>query len=242
MNSLLPSKALVLFKTILVVMMLLSWEHPAWSIVSANKLWIPFTLSGNYQDFLYFVELEARFVEPNTGSYQGKNTEFDQFVSNFAGGWHTAPTWQFWLGQTVTTVAQDVISLSRTEYRLWEQIIWHGQTKKTRINSRFRAEQRKSLDFPEWAFRLRERLIFRFPLTQNMAYELSTELFYNLNRVPWIETTAWDQNRAYVAIVQTFSKNRAFAAGYMNQYLFREKPLSQSNHIFYLNFRYFLPT
>jgi hypothetical protein len=216
---------------------------PAWSIVSTNKFWMPVTLNGNYGKFLYYIEPQLRLLEPETPGFNKKNSVFNQFLSNFAGGFKMYPEWQFWFGQAISTIAQDAITLSREEYRSWEQIIWdHNTLKNININSRFRAEQRKSLDFPEWAFRLRERLIINVPLTKNMSYEISDELLYNLNFVPWIDTTAFDQNRAYIAIVQTFSENYAFAIGYMNQYLFRDAPLSQANNVLYLNFRYNLPT
>jgi hypothetical protein len=216
---------------------------PAWSVVSTNKFWIPITLNGNYGQFLYFVEPQLRLVEPKTPEFNKKNSVFNQFLGNIAGGFEIYPEWQLWFGQAISTISQDAIVLSREEYRAWEQIIWHHNTlKNIQLNSRFRAEQRKSLDFQEWAFRLRERFIINFPLTQNLSYEISDEVLYNLNAVPWIDTTALDQNRAYLAIVQTFSGNYAFAIGYMNQYLFRKKPLTQANHVLYLNFRYDLAT
>ena len=216
---------------------------PAWSVVTTNKFWLPITLNGNYGNFLYFVEPQPRVVEPETPFFIRKNNVFNQFLGNIAGGFEIYPEWQLWFGQAISTIAQDAVALSREEYRAWEQIIWHHETlKNIKINSRFRAEQRKSLDFPEWAFRLRERLILNFPLTQNMSYELSDEILYNLNAVPWIDTTALDQNRAYLAIVQTFSAHYSFAVGYMSQYLFRKAPLAQANNVLYLNFRYNLPT
>ena len=216
---------------------------PAWSLVSTNKFWIPVTLNGNYGKFLYYVEPQLRLVEPKNPGFNKKNSVFNQFLSNFAGGFEIYPEWQFWFGQAISTIAQDAIALSREEYRSWEQIIWdHKTLKNININSRFRAEQRKSLNFPQWAFRVRERVIINVPLTKNMSYEISDEVLYNLNSVPWIDTTALDQNRAYIAIVQTFSENYAFAVGYMSQYLFRDAPLSQANNVLYLNFRYNLPT
>lgn len=201
------------------------------------------TLNGNYGTFLYFVEPQLRLIEPKTSGADQTSNVFNQFLGNIAGGYEIYPEWQLWFGQTISTTAQDAVALSREEYRAWEQIMWNHKTiNNIHINSRFRAEQRKSLYFPEWAFRLRERLIFNIPLKNNLSYELSNEILYNLNLVPWITTTAWDQNRFYIALVQRFSKHYAFAVGYMNQYLFRDAPLAQANNVLYLNFRYNLPT
>ncbi len=227
----------------LMILLLFLASPTAWSLVSTNKFWIPVTLNGNYGTLLYFVEPQFRFVEPRTPEFNRRNSIFNQFLGNFALGHEIMPELQLWFGQTITTIAQDAIEASSEEYRIWEQLIWNHSTQQNiQINSRFRAEQRKSLDFPQWAFRIRERLIFNFPLTQNMSYELSDEILYNLNSVPWVDTTAWDQNRIYIAIVQRFSEQYAFAIGYMNQYLFRDPPFAQANNILWANIRYNLPT
>lgn len=227
-------------------LLLLLWcfvTTPAWSVISDNKFWMPVTLNGNYGAFLYLVEPQLRLIEPKTsGSNQTRNF-FNQFLNNIAGGREIYPEWQLWFGQAIGTTAQDAIKLSQDEYRAWEQLIWnHTLAQNISINSRFRAEQRRSFNFPEWAFRLRERLIFSFPLKNNLSYELSDEIFYNLNSVPWIDTTAWDQNRFYIALVQTFSKHHAVALGYMSEYLFRDATPAQANNVLYLNIRYNLPT
>ncbi|MDF1827148.1 MAG: DUF2490 domain-containing protein [Legionellaceae bacterium] len=216
---------------------------PAWSLAHSNKFWIPVSLNGNYGTFLYFVEPQLRLIEPKTSGYTQTRNIFNQFLGNVAGGYELFPEWQFWFGQTITTTAQDASEQSREEYRAWEQIMWNHRTANhIQINSRFRAEQRRSLNFPEWAFRIRERLIFNIPLTHNLSYELSDEILYNLNSVPWVDATSWDQNRFYLALVQRFSPRYAFAIGYMNQYLFRDAPLAQANNVLLLNIRYNLPT
>ena len=206
---------------------------PAWSTTSTNKAWTPLTLNGNYGEFLYFVEPQLRWIERN-------NNVFDQFIGSVAGGYEAFPGLQFWFGQTISTVAQDAVPGSLEEYRSFEQIMWNYQSKHDiKINSRSRFEQRRSLDFPEWAFRVRERLTFNFPLTHNMSFELSDEIMYSLNRVQWITTHGWDQNRAYIALVQTFSKNYAFAVGYMNQLIFTTQ--TQADNVLLMNFRFNLP-
>lgn len=170
-----------------------------------------------------------------------RNNIFDEFLLNAAVGFEMDRGLRFYFGQAITTVAQDANPLSQEEYRMWEQLIYNYETiSGIKINSRFRVEERKSFNFPQWGFRMRERLIVNFPLTNNMSYELSNEILYNLNSVPWIETTSWDQNRAYVAVVQRFSDHYAFAVGYMSQYLFRR--FARSDHVLYLNFRFNLPT
>lgn len=233
---------------ILIAALLNLIASPAFAIISFNKYWMPVTLNGNYGDFFYWFEPQIRLVEPQIVRiptrpfFVGQTGVFQQFLGSIAGAYEVYPEWKFWIGQTITTESQDAVRASQEEYRAFEQLTWDHTTQRygIKINSRLRTEQRHSLNFPQWAFRIRERLIFNFPLTHNMSYELSDEALYNLNVVPWIDTTAWDQNRAYIAIVQRFSVNYAFAVGYLNQYLFRREP--QMNHVLYLNLRFDLPT
>lgn len=226
---------------------LLMLSSTAFADIHFNKFWVPVTLNGNYDSFYYWFEPQFRFVEPATFTFSTRpyvirqNSIFQQFLGNIAGGGKIHPEWILWLGQTLTTESQDAIQSSQEEYRAFQQLTWdHDTFYGIHINSRFRVEERRSLDFSQWAFRMRERIILNIPLSNNMAYEISDEALYNLNSVPWIDTTAWDQNRFYIAVVQTFSDNFAFAVGYMNQYLFSRE--QQINNIAYLNIRFFLPT
>ena len=164
---------------------------PAWSLIMQNKFWMPVTLNGNYGTFLYFVAPQIRLNAPEKFGTNQNHHVFNQFLGNVAGGREVYPEWQLWFGQTISTIAQDAIAESREEYRAWEQIIWNPKVlQNINLNFRFRAEQRKSFNFPTWAFRLRQRFIINIPITKNIAYELSDEILYNLNSVPWIATTA----------------------------------------------------
>lgn len=206
-------------------------QNAAWAARFGNKFWTPLTLEGNYGSLLYFVEPQLRLIE--------RTNLFNQFLNNAAIGHEILPGWQAWFGQTITTISQDALSSSKEEYRSWEQLVWKGTFHGINILSRTRLEERKSLTFPQWAFRIRELVRLQRPVASNFNIELINELFYNLNQVPWIETKTWDQDRAMIGVSQVFSKSRTLLVGYMRQIVFLEKH-PRVDTVLVLNFRFYL--
>lgn len=210
----------------------LSILAPSWAAQTNNKFWSSFTLTGNYGAFLYNIEPQLRLIN--------KNNSFNQFLTNAGGGYQVAPSWQLWLGQTIGTLSQDTVIGDYEEYRIWEQIVWQQKINTVQLISRSRLEERKSFYFAEWANRFRERLLINVPLTNNFSLAASNEFFINLNQVDWITTKTWDQNRAYIGVVQQLSKSTFLNVGYMNQWIFT--PILQSNKVFVINLQINLET
>jgi hypothetical protein len=204
---------------------------PSWAETN-DKFWSSFTLNGNYGWFLYNVEPQLRLI--------ATNKPFNQFLTNAGGGKQITREWQFWLGQTISTLSQDAGPGDFEEYRIWEQLVWQREINSVQFISRSRLEQRHSLDFPQWANRFRERMLITIPLTENMALAVSNELFININQEPWITTKTWDQNRAYAGVVQQLSPTTFLNVGYMNQWIFTSP--SQSDRVFVVNIQVNLPT
>ena len=121
------------------------------------------------------------------------------------------------------------------EYRLWQQIIWKRRLPSVSLISRTRFEERKSLFFSDWSYRLRQRVLLNRPLTNNLSLVISNEIFLNINKASWIITDRLDQNRAYLGVEQHMSENTYLGVGYMNQYL--STPILQSNHVLWINWR-----
>lgn len=213
---------------------LILWFIPwiALAIQSTDKLWSLLTLSGNYGTFVYNIEPQLRLID--------QNNTFNQFLTNAGGGYQVAPSWQFWLGQTISTLSQDAGPGDFEEYRMWEQIIWQHAFQSAQLTSRTRLEQRKSFYFPEWANRFRERILINIPLTEPLSLTLSNEILINLNQVDWITTKTLDQNRAFIGIVQNLSPSTSVSIGYMNQLLFT--PIRQADNVLVLNLQINLPT
>lgn len=216
---------------ILSLIVLCHWQTFSWGSTT-NKLWSLLTLTGNYGTFLYYLEPQLRLIQTNR--------MFNQFLTNAGGGYQVAPAWQLWFGQTITTTSQDADPGNFEEYRVWEQIVWQHSINTVRLTSRTRLEQRKSFDFAEWANRVRERMLVNIPITTNISLAMSDEILVNLNRVQWISTKTWDQNRAYIGLVRQFTKSTSLSAGYMHQWIFTAP--KQSDNVLFINFMINLET
>jgi hypothetical protein len=216
-------------KKIIICLLLLSSSSVA--MQSSDKLWSSFTLEGNYGGLVYQVEPQLRLVYDNH--------PFQQFLNNSGMGYQIKPAWQLWVGQTFSADSQDAVAGSLDEYRLWEQIVWNHQIDRTQIFSRTRIEERKSLFFAEWAYRIRERIAAHTAITKNISFVMSDEIFFNLNHANWITTQTLDQNRAYIGIEQALSENKFLSVGYLNQYLSTKN--TQFNSVLMINFRIQLP-
>lgn len=214
-------------RAMLIYFFLISQPLNAYAADHLEKLWSVFTLSGNYGRVVYSVEPQLRLVY--------KDNPFQQFLTNAGVGYKVGENWQIWFGQTLSADSQDAVAGSADEYRLWQQIIWTHRLSTMSLLSRTRFEERKSLFFPAWAYRLRQRVQLNKPLTQNLSLVMSDELFFNINQADWITTKPFDQNRAYIGVEQRLSKSTYLGAGYMNQYL--STPISQFNNVLWINFR-----
>ena len=193
----------------------------------AEKMWSLLTLSGDYGRIVYYIEPQLRLIY--------EDNLFQQFLTNVGMGYKVAPNWQIWLGQTFGVDSQDAVVNSLYEYRLWQQIIWKRRLPSFSLISRTRFEERKSLSFSDWAYRLRQRVLLNKPLTNNLSIVITNETFFNINKASWILTDRLDQNRAYLGVEQHLSENTYLGVGYMNQYL--STPIPQSNHVLWINWR-----
>ena len=219
-------------RSILMLCLLGCLVTTSWSVSTTEKDWSSFTLTGNYNWFLYNVEPQLRLINADN--------PFNQFLINAGGGRQVLPFLELWLGQTMTTTSQDASDRSLEEYRTWEQAIMKFDILSAKLISRTRLEQRKSLDFPNWAGRIRERLMLTIPLTENMSLAIGDEVLLNTKRPDWITTGTWDQNRAYIGVVQQLSNNLFLNVGYMNQHIFT-KP-AQNDAVLVINVQLNLPT
>lgn len=200
---------------------------PVMAAQHAEKMWSLLTLSGDYGRVVYNIEPQLRLVYADN--------PFQQFLTNAGVGYKVTPHWQLWFGQTFSADSQDAVAGSVDEYRLWQQIIWKGRLPSASLISRTRFEERKSLFFPDWSYRLRQRILLNKPLTSNLSLVLSNEIFFNVNKTSWIITDRLDQNRAYIGVEQRMSPNTYLGAGYMNQYLSTAIP--QANNVLWINWR-----
>lgn len=198
---------------------------------SFGKFWGLITYTSKYNKIYYMIEPQIRLVY--------RNKPYEQSLLNAGGGIDIAPKLQFWLGQTITnfsasnTLTEDVGGNDLNEYRVWQQLLSTNIYKTGSIVFRSRLEERKSLENNPWAVRFRERSYWTIQLTNNQSLVLSDEFFININKVPWVVTKTFDQNRAYIGILQKITPTTNFSISYMNQYLSRS-PI-EINHGIVLN-------
>ncbi len=214
-----------LFRSIMVLLLL--WPLCGITAQHSEKLWSLLTLNGDYGKVVYYVEPQLRLV------YQ--NNLFQQFLTNAGLGYKVASNWQVWFGETFSADSQDTLASNLDEYRLWQQVIWKKQLPRLAIITRTRFEERKSLFFSEWGYRLRHRTLLNIPVANHISLVAYNEMFLNMNKTNWIITDRFDQNRAYLGIEQRLSKNTYFGVGYVNQFL--STPRIQFNNVVALNWR-----
>jgi hypothetical protein len=181
---------------------------------SENRQWTLFTFTGNYGKVVYLVEPQLRLLT--------RRNNFNQFLNNTGAGYTFTKDWQIWLGQTMSTRAQDATIASNIEYRIWQQLLWSHDYSFGRAISRTRLEERKSENFANWAYRLRERVYFTKPIVNYISLAVNNEIFINLQTAPWITTNRWDQNRAYIGLAYSKSKMITYGAGYMSEIVFSQ--------------------
>lgn len=176
------------------------------------------------------VEPQIRWVD--------RRPAYEQFMLNAGGGVSLNSKLQVWVGQTYSDYARrdditdDVSDRVTEEYRNWQQVIWIPIPHSVLLRSRL--EERRSFENPRWGVRLRERLYWQTPFSNNTSLVLSDEFFINVNHVPWIRTSTLDQNRAYAGIQQKLTSTFSMNVSYMNQNIFRKRP--ESNPAVVVNF------
>ena len=161
-------------KFILASLFLANMPLPVVAAQQTEKLWALLTLSGDYGRIVYYLEPQLRLIY--------RENFFQQFLTNAGMGYKVASNWQIWFGQTFSADSQDAVAGSLDEYRLWQQIIWKRRLPLVSLISRTRFEERKSLFFSDWAYRLRQRTLLNKPLTNDLSLVMSDEIFFNIHK------------------------------------------------------------
>lgn len=164
---------------------------------------------------------------------------YDAFVENrnletrldFATGYRLTPLISLWSG--FTWISPNINQPAQI-YRLWQQVTWELFEKNPRMmfQIRTRLEELKQEYEPQWAVRLRERWRIAFPekLPHKTTPVLYDEIFFNINRPPWVDTKTIDQNWLFIGIDTPSWKKTFVEIGYINQYIFSE-PTQRMAHI-----------
>lgn len=125
-----------------------------------------------------------------------------------------------------------------------QQLDWHPIIKDSfTLTCLTRLEERKNYAEPQWAIRLRERIILRVPFKfwENHSFVTFNEIYFDLTNPPWINSNSFiGQNHAFIGIGTKLSNTVSFDLGYLNQYQLRTTG-NQINNVLYLLFNVALP-
>ncbi|MDI9818872.1 MULTISPECIES: DUF2490 domain-containing protein [unclassified Legionella] len=174
----------------------------------AEKVWSTLSLNAKFGKYSYRIEPQLRLMD--------RPTLFEQFLTDAGGGYQLSPDWAVWLGTTSVTTRQN-FSSNMHEFRIWQQVIY---TANANLSIRSRFEQRKFQGSSQWGYRLRERIIVKKKITDNLTILSFNELLINLNQPEWVPTNTLDQNRFLISLNQQVSQKLTLGAGYLYQYIF----------------------
>lgn len=158
--------------------------------------------------------------------------EYDETHTEAGIGYKLTPNFSVWQGYTLA-----LPGVVDEEHDVWQQIMWNiVNTDKVVFLSRTRLEERRDVNFSQWADTFRQRVGINFPNLIMHEYTpiIYDEVFFNLNHPVWVNDQTLNQNRAFVGIRFPVAKWATIDLGYLNQYVFKNT-INQMNHIIYLN-------
>lgn len=162
--------------------------------------------------------------------------KFEEAYVSVGIGYQTTRNLILFLGNTYK-VAIKLNGATQQEYRLWQQSNWTVMKNSFySVASVTRLEERWCFEATQVAVRLREKVVVRVPFRNwvKHSFVVSDEIYLNLNHPAWVNPKFFDQNRAFIGVGTAVSKYTSFDLGYMNQYIFGNKP--QMSNILYLSF------
>ncbi len=217
-------------KDIWLTAMALTVSTAAMATDSYIKQWNTAVIIGSipHSNFRYYLEPQLRFIA-------------DPYILNEA----------FFLGGLGYQVNHDLVIFAgagwifskspqgtdSNEMRIWQQVNWLAINHDNyNLISRTRMEERKNTNGSPYAYRFRQRLWLRIPLTRFPSFSFSCfdEIFLNLNHPSWVSPYFFAQNRAFIGIGHQLTKAVMVDAGYMNQYLHSNQ--NQLDHVILLTF------
>ncbi len=125
------------------------------------------------------------------------------------------------------------------EYRLWEEANWNRDLSNGyNLSTRSRLEERKRFSQNTIAWRFRQRIMNRAPISNwdGHTFVVSEEVFFNLNRPEWVTDKLFAENRAFIGIGSKINKRARVDIGYMNRYRFGDP--QQMTNILLISFNF----
>lgn len=171
-------------------------------------------------------ELTVRFSDKRNGLYE--------IESNTLVGYRLNKVVTLWAGYTHDPQYSGG-DFTIMEHRAREQVTFDGFAKlgPGKLNGRIRLEERWRNGIDGTGWRLRPYLKYSLPIAGKTALNLSTEPFFNLNRMAFQKQSGLERVRNLVTISTPLTKSLSGEIGYMNQYGFVRRGPDTSDNIAY---------
>lgn len=165
-------------------------------------------------------------------------TDFNQFITHGNIGYKFNEKFSAFQGYAWSTT---YIPNFRREQRLYNDIFYETDFKKTKFQNRFRFEERFLQSIEGISLRGRYRFRVSHPLDKEKKWHLVgfDEIFFNCNSHHGGPQAGLDQNRIYIGLNRKINEHFNIDAGYQLQHQHREgKNNDNLNHfiLFHLNF------
>ncbi|HKP34296.1 MAG TPA: DUF2490 domain-containing protein [Sphingomicrobium sp.] len=197
------------------------------SASSDEQLWATASASVKLSDhWRLSQEFVARFSNNRSGLYE--------IESNTLLGYRLGKSVTVWAGYTHNP-QYSAGDFTVMEHRAREQVTFDNVAKvgPGKLSARIRLEQRWREHVNGTGWRARPYVKYSVPLKGKTSFNLSSEPFFNLNKVGFQRRTGLDRVRNLVAVSTPLAKNFNGELGYMNQHGFVRGGEDTSDHIAY---------
>lgn len=211
---------------------------PAIAVEEFSAIWSGISLSDEIERgtaparWSYWLDVQARYVEPGSGARQ----------------YLARPGFFFDLNDRVTLGAgyargylHNASDQRARENRFWQQVTFSWPDfVGGRGSLRLRVEERELDLADDWRHRGRLQLKYTRPLQRHARTQLvfSSEAMFDLNDSDWGGDTGLSEHRGYAGVEVELDPAWSVEVGYLNQYVFAETGVDLMSHAAVLQLKY----
>lgn len=184
-----------------------------YAVVEHTGIWTGFAVVGPTRfgpDIKYYYDAQIQLID--------SPYKFDEVYGSLGLGKQINDKWLLFLVNTFS-ISENLSGQIHYEDKIYEEANWRTTFAANNIvSTRSRLEERIRFSESGINLRLRERLMFRFPLNcPKHAFVIYDEIFFNLTRPEWVADRVFEQNRLFVGIGIIVSKKMTLDIGYLNK-------------------------
>jgi len=200
----------------LYIMLFLLFSQSTFALQEHTKLWLNGNVTGDLfkenKKIKYLIEGRLRLIDDtyvfeHTRLSAGLGYEFTPSLAGYIG-----------FGYVMDKSTSGVLTHEDRPFQLLKWDIY--KSKNFNLSNNSLLEERKQIESPDWAIRLREKFAIEIPIGNSEIHsiDLSDELFFNLNHPKWVYNGFFAENRAVIGIGTKVTPWTKIMLGYINQY------------------------